>query len=346
MKLAIVLFNLGGPDHVTAIEPFLFNLFSDKAIISVPQPFRWLLAKYISLRRAPVAAEIYAHLGGKSPLLDLTKKQADALNLTVSQQLGENVEINTFISMRYWHPMSEECAKNVKEFNPDHVVLLPLYPQFSTTTTGSSLKNWHKAARKVSLKAKVTTICCYPENEGFIEAMVENLLPQIEEIRFLNKPRILFSAHGLPKKIIDKGDPYQSHVEKTALAIVKKLNIPSLDWWVSYQSRVGPLEWIGPNTEDEIERAGREKVPLIIVPVSFVSEHSETLVELDIEYREVANNAGVPAYMRTPAVGTHPSFIKGLSQLVLDHIGDDLDIKPDGKIKICEQKHSACICQD
>lgn len=346
MKLAIVLFNLGGPDHVTTIEPFLFNLFNDKAIISVPQPIRWLLAKYIALRRAPVAAEIYAHLGGKSPLLDLTRRQADALKETVGQNLGSNVEVQTFISMRYWHPMSDECAKNVKEFNPDHVVLLPLYPQFSTTTTESSLKAWRKSAKKVGLKSKTSAICCYPKNEGFINAIVDNLRPQIEETCYLDKPRVLFSAHGLPKKIIDGGDPYQSQVEQTALAVVKKLNLPNLDWWVCYQSRVGPLEWIGPNTEDEIERAGREKIPLIIVPIAFVSEHSETLVELDIEYKEVATKSGVPSYMRTPAVGTHPSFIKGLSDLVLDHIGDDLDIKCDGKTRICDQKFPRCIYQD
>lgn len=346
MKLAIVLFNLGGPDHVTSIEPFLFNLFNDKAIISAPQPIRWLLAKYISLRRAPVAAEIYAHLGGKSPLLDLTKRQAQALNENVKDKLGHSVEVQTFISMRYWHPMSDECAKNVKEFDPDHVVLLPLYPQFSTTTTESSMKAWHKSAKKSGLKAKTSSICCYPKNEGFIDAIVENLWPQIEETCFLGKPRVLFSAHGLPKKIIDGGDPYQWQVEQTALAVVKKLNLPSLDWWVSYQSRVGPLEWIGPNTEDEIKRAGREKVPLIIVPIAFVSEHSETLVELDIEYKEVADKFGVPSYMRTPAVGIHPSFINGLGNLVLDHIADDLDVKCDGKQRICPKKHTRCICQE
>jgi protoporphyrin/coproporphyrin ferrochelatase len=346
MKLAIVLFNLGGPDQVTSIEPFLFNLFNDKAIISAPQPIRWLLAKYISLRRAPVAAEIYAYLGGKSPILDLTRLQAEALNKSVSTELGSNVEVQTFISMRYWHPMSDECAKNVKDFNPDHIVLLPLYPQFSTTTTESSFKSWHKSAKKIGLKVKTSSICCYPQNEGLIEAIVENLWPQIEETCFLDKPRVLFSAHGLPKKIIDGGDPYQWQVEQTALAVVKKLNLPALDWWVSYQSKVGPMEWIGPSTEDEIERAGREKIPLIIVPIAFVSEHSETLVELDIEYKEHAQKCGVPSYMRTPVVGTHPSFINGLRDLVLDHIGENMDIKCDGKQRICPQKLSRCICKE
>jgi len=345
MKLAIVLFNLGGPDSATAIEPFLFNLFNDKAIINVPQPIRYVLARYISLRRAPVAAELYAHLGNKSPLLELTKEQAAALNSSVSNELSDTVEVQTFISMRYWHPMSDECAKDVKDYDPDHVVLLPLYPQFSTTTTESSLKAWKKSAKKAGIKAKTSTVCCYPTNEGFIDAIVDNLWPQIEETCYLDKPRILFSAHGLPKKIVDKGDPYQWQVEQTALAIVKKLNLPKLDWWVSYQSRVGPLEWIGPNTEDEIKRAGREKVPLIIVPIAFVSEHSETLVELDVEYKEIADEYGVPSYMRTPAVATHPSFIKGLKDLVIDHITNSSDVKPDGNERLCPQKFSRCICQ-
>lgn len=345
MKLAIVLFNLGGPDKVTAIEPFLFNLFNDKAIINVPQPLRYVLAKYISLRRSPVAAEIYAHLGHKSPLLELTQQQANALEISVAKDLDETVEVKSFISMRYWHPMSDECAKNVKEFAPDHIVLLPLYPQFSTTTTESSLKEWKRAAQKVGLKAKTSAVCCYPTNEGFVDAIADKLWPQIEEACYLGKPRVLFSAHGLPKKIVDGGDPYQWQVEQTALAITKKLDLPALDWWVSYQSRVGPMEWIGPNTEDEIIRAGREKIPLIIVPIAFVSEHSETLVELDIEYREVAEKSGVPSYMRTPAVGTHPSFIKGLSDLVLNHVNDDCEIKPEGHIKICPQKLTRCICK-
>ncbi len=344
MKLAIVLFNLGGPDSVNAIEPFLFNLFNDKAIISAPKPIRYLLAKYISMKRAPVAAEIYKHLGNKSPLLELTDEQADALEIAVGEKLGDNVDVKSFVCMRYWHPMSDEVAKDVQEYDPDHIVLLPLYPQFSTTTTESSINDWKQAAKKVGLKKKTSTVCCYPTNDGFVDAVVEKLWPQIEETCFIEKPRVLFSAHGLPKKIIEGGDPYQWQVEQTALAITKKLKLPALDWWVSYQSRVGPLEWIGPNTEDEIIKAGRDKVPLIIVPIAFVSEHSETLVELDIEYRELAEEHGVPSYMRTPSVGTHPSFINGLRDLVISHINDDCDVKPEGHERICPKSHSRCIC--
>jgi len=345
MKLAIVLFNLGGPDSLDAIEPFLFNLFNDKAIIGVPQPFRWMLARYISSKRAPVAAEIYNHLGGKSPLLKLTAEQGDALCQSVSREMGETVDVCSFISMRYWHPMSDECAAQVKEFEPDHIVLLPLYPQFSTTTVESSLKDWTQAAKKAKITAKTSTICCYPTNEGFTAAMADKIRQQHEEASHIGKPRVLFSAHGLPKKIVDKGDPYQWQVEQSALAVVEKLNIPDLDWWVSYQSRVGPAEWIGPDTEAEIIRAGQEKIPLIVVPIAFVSEHSETLVELDIEYREVAEKQGVPAYFRTPAVGTHPFFIDGLRDLVLTHVSNNYDVKPEGGERICPNKHSRCICK-
>jgi ferrochelatase len=346
VKLAVVLFNLGGPDCPEAIEPFLFNLFNDKAIIGVPQPIRWMLARYISSKRAPVAEEIYSHLGGRSPLLKLTNAQGDALSASLSKEMGEHVQVQSFICMRYWHPMSEECATKVKEFNPDQIILLPLYPQFSTTTSESSLKDWEKAAKKAKITAKTNTICCYPTNNGFTSAITDLLLKQIEEASHLGKPRILFSAHGLPKKIVDRGDPYQWQVEQSALSIVEKLNIENLDWWVSYQSRVGPMEWIGPNTEDEIIRAGKERVPLIVVPVAFVSEHSETLVELDIEYKELAEEHGVPAYYRTPAVGTHPFFIDGLRDLVISHISNNYDRQPEDGNRLCPHQHNRCICKE
>ena len=203
MKLAVVLFNLGGPDSVEAIEPFLFNLFNDKAIIGAPQPIRWMLARFISSKRAPVAQEIYGHLGGRSPLLEMTQDQANALREETLLKFGENVEVQTFISMRYWYPMSDDCAEKVKAFEPDHIVLLPLYPQFSTTTSESSIKDWHRAAKKAKINAVTTTVCCYPVNNGFIDAIADFLVPQIEQASQTGKPRILFSAHGLPKKIVD-----------------------------------------------------------------------------------------------------------------------------------------------
>lgn len=312
MKVAIILFNLGGPDSPKAVRPFLRNLFNDPAIITVPGPIRWFLSHLISLRRAPIAREIYQHLGGKSPLLGLTRKQAQALE----DQFDGGDEVKTFIAMRYWHPMSDETAQAVKSFAPERIILLPLYPQFSTTTTGSSLTDWRRAARQADINVPTIAICCYPEEPGFISAIATQTVAAIKEAAKSGNPRVLFSAHGLPRKIVDGGDPYVDHVEMTAAAIVENIAQTDLDWTVCYQSRVGPLEWVGPATEDEIERAGRDGIPLVVVPIAFVSEHSETLVELDIEYKELAFACGVPAYHRVRTVCSDLSFIGGLKNLV------------------------------
>ncbi len=311
-KIAVVLFNLGGPDSPEAVKPFLFNLFNDPAIINLPNPFRWLLAKLISTRRAPKARGIYDLIGGSSPLLANTQAQARALE-TALADLGT---VKCFAAMRYWHPLTEGAALAVREFGPERVVLLPLYPQYSTTTTESSKRAWDRAVKRLGLKAQTGFVRDYPVEPGFIAAVAALIRPHYETAKAHGKPRVLFSAHGLPKKVIDKGDPYQRQVEETAAAVVKELAIPELDWIVCYQSRVGPLEWIKPYTEAEIERAGQDKVPLVVVPVAFVSEHSETLVELDIEYREKAHEDGVPHYERVPTVATHPAFIEGLARLV------------------------------
>lgn len=347
MRVAVILFNLGGPDKPESVKPFLFNLFQDPAIIGLPQPFRWMLAKLISSRRAPVAQEIYKHIGGKSPLLELTTEQADALEVEC-KDVGE---VKAFICMRYWHPMSPEVVTNVKEFSPDKIILLPLYPQFSTTTTGSSIKDWLKQARKAGVTAPTVEICCYPRESGWISAQTKLIAETYEKSTRDQKPddqkpRVLFSAHGLPKKIIEKGDPYQWQVEQTSAAVAQQLNIDGLDWVVCYQSRVGPLEWIGPSTEDEIARAGKEGTPLIVVPIAFVSEHSETLVELDIEYSELAEEAGVPAYYRVPAVGTHPDFISAIGSLVkraFHHDGDENETCISGEGgRLCPADLSQC----
>lgn len=312
-KRAIILFNLGGPDGPDAVEPFLFNLFNDPAIIELPGLLRRFVARLISRRRAPTAREIYAHLGGGSPLLANTEAQARALEVALTQP-GE--ETRCFIAMRYWHPRAEAVARTVATWKPDRVVLVPLYPQYSKTTSGSSLQEWHTAAAKAGLVAATSILCCWPEEGGFIAANAELIQQLYRDAAQHGTPRLLFSAHGLPKKVIRSGDPYQYQVEKSAAAVVTALNLPQLDWRVTYQSRVGPLEWIGPATDDEIRRAGADKVPLIVCPIAFVSDHSETLVELDIEYRHLATESGVPAYFRVPTVATHPIFIGGLARAI------------------------------
>jgi ferrochelatase len=308
MKTAVVLFNLGGPDQPSSVRPFLFNLFYDPAIIGLPSPLRWFIARWISSRRAPVAREIYGQIGGGSPLLANTEAQAQALE----RALGSGFKC--FISMRYWHPRAAEQVRSVKAWQPDRVILMPLYPQFSSTTTASSLREWRAEAKQAGLQVPETVLCCYPDQPGFIAAIVDRVREGLAQLPPSQRaPRLLFSAHGLPQKVVDGGDPYQWQVERSVAAVMTALARPGLDAVLCYQSRVGPLQWLQPSTETEIRRAGAEGVPLVVVPIAFVSEHSETLVELDIEYRHLASKQGVPAYIRVPTVDTLPIFINGLA---------------------------------
>ncbi len=317
MKIAIILFNLGGPDSPEAVQPFLKNLFSDPAIISLPSFLRLPLASFISSRRAPKTRKIYDQIGGSSPILGQTEAQARALEEALGSGIGTEHEWRGYVCMRYWHPMTEAVVRSVKRFAPDRIVLLPLYPQFSTTTTDSSVKAWKAAAVAAKLTVPTQTVCCYPDEAGFIAASVDLVKQGLAEAG--NHPtRVLFSAHGLPEKIIKAGDPYQAQVERTAKAIADRIGnqMAELDWSICYQSRVGPLKWIGPSTDVEVRRAGQDGKAVVLYPLAFVSEHSETLVELDITYRQLAGENRVPAYVRVPAVGTHPRFIAGLADRV------------------------------
>jgi protoporphyrin/coproporphyrin ferrochelatase len=309
-RRAVVLMNLGGPDSLRAVRPFLVNLFSDPAIIGLPSLMRQPLARFIAWRRAKIACEIYDYLGGGSPLLANTEAQARALETV----LGD--EYRCFVAMRYWHPLTREVVAMVKVWQPDEIVCLPLYPQFSRTTTASSLAVWRLEAKRQGLDRPTRMIETYPTTSGFIEALAGLVRPVLDEVAKSQKVRLLFSAHGLPMKIVRAGDPYPGQVEKTAEAVAALLDRPGLDWVVCYQSRVGPLAWLGPTTDDEIRRAGRDGVAVVVAPISFVSEHSETLVELDRDYRNVAERSGVACYRRTPTVGTHPRFIAALAELV------------------------------
>jgi protoporphyrin/coproporphyrin ferrochelatase len=311
-RVAVVLFNLGGPDGPEAVKPFLRNLFSDPAILRVPALLRKPLAAAIAGRRAVVAREIYAKLGGGSPLLANTIAQAQALEAALAG-LGE---VRAFPCMRYWHPRADQVAAEVKAFAPDRLVLLPLYPQFSTTTTASSLADWHGAAKRTALAVPVSAVCCYPTEPGFIQALAQGIRRELEGIDRSQRVRLLLTAHGLPERVVAAGDPYQRQVEDTASAVLRALKMPGLDWQVCYQSRVGPLRWIAPATDAEVRRAGRDRRAVVMAPIAFVSEHSETLVELDIEYGHLAETSGVPVYRRVATVSTAPSFISGLAQLV------------------------------
>lgn len=320
-RYAVVLCNLGGPDQPSAVKPFLFNLFYDPAIIRLPNPFRWLLAKFISSRREKEAQEIYHHLGGKSPILENTTQQASALERILNYT--ETGKYKTFIVMRYWNPMSPKIVQEISAYRPDAVLFLPLYPQFSTTTTSSSLKDFVRAFRRHHTSLPIHVRCCYPTEKDFIAAhcdLIMNVLGLAEATQ--KKVRILFSAHGLPEKIVKEGDPYQWQVEETVQAIITQLNIPHLDAQICYQSRVGPLKWIGPSTDDELRRAARDDVAIILVPVAFVSEHSETLVELDIQYKEMLETFGDIPYFRVPTLQTHQRYMESLKQLCLGAVQD------------------------
>ena len=314
MKKAIILFNLGGPDKLENVQPFLFNLFNDPAILNLPSFIRYPLAKLIANRRTPTAKKIYKELGGSSPILQLTNKQAFALESKLNQE--DNLsEYKCFVVMRCWHPRAENVVKEVISFNPDEVVLMPLYPQYSAATSGSSIKEWNDICKKNNLKVKTSTICCYPTDQNFIQAHKDEI---IKKIAHLDKFKLIFSAHGLPEKNIKKGDPYQWQVEQSVEKIVKSLNIKDLDWVLSYQSRVGPLKWIGPSTEDIIVENSKLGKHIVLVPIAFVSEHSETLVELDIEYKELADKNGCKNYSRVPALGTNENYIKAMSNLIIN----------------------------
>jgi len=310
-RIAVVLFNLGGPDAPEAVRPFLFNLFDDPAIIGLPAPLRHLVAWSIARRRAPIARAIYDRIGGGSPLLANTEAQASAL----TQALDDDA-LRVFVAMRYWQPRADQTATSVALFAPTRIVLLPLYPQFSTTTTASSLQDWARAARAAGLDVPTHVVCCWPETAGFARASAALVRPALRAAAAAGRPRLLFSAHGLPERVVAAGDPYPGQVERTAATVVAALDEPGLDWVLCYQSRVGPLKWIGPSTDREVRRAGADRVPLVVCPIAFVSEHSETLVEIEIEYRHMAEQAGVPRFERVPAVGTHPDFIAALVALV------------------------------
>lgn len=340
-RVAIVLFNLGGPDRPEAIRPFLLNLFRDPAILRVPFFVRPLLARIIARARVAPATANYALLGGRSPLLDLTRQQGTALEAALPE-----IEVKCFIAMRYWHPFSDEAVREVKAWQPDHVVLLPLYPQYSTTTTGSSLTAWREEAARAGLVAPTTTLCCYFDHGRYVAA-IAGLVREAYATARASLPvgtglRVLFSAHGLPEVIVRAGDPYQYQIERSTAAVLAAWDEPGVDWRICYQSRATPQKWLEPSTEAEIERAAHDKVALLVVPIAFVSEHSETLVELDVEYRTLAEKLGVPGYVRVPAPNADAGFISALADLVRDALARGPGLCSHGGGRRCPATHVSC----
>ncbi len=296
------------------------------------------------------ARESYGELGGSSPLLANSQKQAKALQKILNDNADQSVQYKSFVCMRYWHPMAAQVVRDVRDWGATKIVFVPLYPQFSTTTTWSSLEDWDKhAAQAGYVDAPRTMVCCYPFNKGFIEASAEHIMAEYRKADKdgYKNPRILFSAHGLPEDVIKKGDPYQwqceQSAEKIAAELQKKYKLKNLDWQICYQSRVGPKKWIGPSTEDALKQAAADGKSVVIYPHAFTQEHVETLVELDVEYKELADEMGLQGYYRAQTVSTHPAFIAGLADLVNKQLKKETLEAEGGKL-ICPEGFENC-CQ-
>jgi ferrochelatase len=341
-KVAIILFNLGGPNPKTKVKDFLFNLFYDKAIINLPNPFRWIIAKFISSFRAKNSQANYNLIGGYSPIVENTKNQALALEKELNSR---KKEVKVFTCMRYSYPRITDILDDIIKYSPNEILLLPLYPQFSSTTSGSSIEEFITISGPKVINIPVKTVCCFYTEVKFINSQVNLISNQLEKLR--DKDHIvIFSAHGLPKKIIESGDPYQWQVEKTVEKILAKLSFKPKKHIISYQSRVGPVEWIKPYTEDEIIKSAKEKLAIIIVPIAFVSEHLETLVELDIEYKEIAHKYGAETYLRVPTLSTDKLFIESLADIAERFIGENSCKTLSCEFnKLCIDKYSKCISE-
>jgi protoporphyrin/coproporphyrin ferrochelatase len=320
-RVGVLLLNLGGPERLEDVRPFLFNLFSDPEIIRLPFP--WLqqpLAFLISSLRARKSQENYKQIGGGSPLRRITEQQAEALQLKLSER-GQEAQI--YIGMRYWHPFTEEAIARIKRDQIEKLVILPLYPQFSISTSGSSFRLLEQLWQRDSSLDQVeyTAIPSWYHRPGYLRAMADLIAHELDQFPNPDEVCIFFSAHGVPVSYVEEaGDPYQREIEDCTRLIVQTLGRPN-PHTLAYQSRVGPVEWLRPYTDDALlELAAQGVKDLVVVPISFVSEHIETLEEIDIEYRHVAEEAGIENFRRVPALNTHAGFIEDLTDLVAESL--------------------------
>ena len=318
MKLGVVLFQLGGPDSLESIEPFLYNLFSDPDIIDFPfaRVARQPLARLIASRRARHVAHHYAEIGGKSPLLEFTMRQASALET----ELRRDFDTRVAVAMRYWHPLTPEALGKLERHMPEEVVLLPLYPQYSKTTTGSSLNEWQRRFHTNGWRPRVHIVREFHEDPAYIDSVVEMVNRSLDGLAETSDIDFVFSAHSVPVAVIEAGDPYQRQIERTADLVWRR------GGWsgrrhVCYQSKVGASKWLQPSMHQTIKQLaaeGREHV--LVVPISFVSDHIETLHEIDIETREQAHSLGIEDFRMAAGLNDAPSFISALAGLVRRHV--------------------------
>lgn len=320
-RVGVLLLNLGGPEQLEDVRPFLFNLFSDPEIIRLPFP--WLqkpLAWLIATLRNSQSQDNYRQIGGGSPLLKITEAQAEALEQRLTE-IGQAARI--YIGMRYWYPFTEEAIARIKRDRLQKLVILPLYPQFSISTSGSSFRVLEEMWQADSSLRQIeyTLIPSWYDHPGYLSAMADLIAQELTKFDNPDQVHIFFSAHGVPQSYVDEaGDPYQAEIEACTRLIMKTLNRPNVHT-LAYQSRVGPVEWLKPYTEEALQELGEQGVKdLLVVPISFVSEHIETLQEIDIEYREIAEEAGIDNFQRVPALNTHPVFIDALAQLVVNSL--------------------------
>ncbi|MGC9528917.1 MAG: ferrochelatase [Limnospira sp.] len=343
-RVGVLLLNLGGPEQLEDVRPFLYNLFSDPEIIRLP--FTWLqkpLAWMISTSRYTKSQENYKEIGGGSPLRRITEEQAAALQQKLQEQ-GHDVQV--YVGMRYWHPFTEEALVKIKRDRIEELVILPLYPQFSISTSGSSFRLLERIWETDPALQNIdyTVIPSWYERSGYLQAMAQLIAQELNHCPDPDKVHLFFSAHGVPLKYVEEaGDPYQQEIEACTEAIIKTLNRPN-SHTLAYQSRVGPVEWLKPYTEEAIPELAQQGVEdLLVVPISFVSEHIETLQEIDMEYRELAEESGIKNFYRVPALNTHPVFIQDLADLVVEslekpNIHFSEVVRPDKKMKMYPQE--------
>ena len=327
-RVGIVLLNLGGPERIQDVGPFLYNLFADPEIIRLPipalqKPLAWL----ISTLRSNKSQEAYRSIGGGSPLRRITDQQARELQSLLRQR---QVDATTYVAMRYWHPFTESAVADMKADGIEQVVVLPLYPHFSISTSGSSFRELQRLRQGDERFAQLPlrAIRSWHDHPGYLKAMAQLIEREIDACVDPSTAHVFFSAHGVPKSYVEEaGDPYQKEIESCAELIMKTLGREN-PWTLAYQSRVGPVEWLQPYTEEALEELGEKGVKeLVVVPISFVSEHIETLEEIDIEYREIATEAGVSNFRRVPALDTDPTFIASLADLVETSLaGPEVDL--------------------
>ncbi len=325
MKTAIVLFNLGGPEDLASVEPFLVNLFSDREIIELPfgaalQP---VVARLIARMRGPSVRRNYQRIGGGSPQLRITRAQAAALEEQLNAGLGGHRDFQVFIAMRYSRPSSADALEAIAAAGIRRIVTLTLFPHWSKATTGSSQNEFARALAdpRWAGRFEVSHIDHYYDDPVYLDALTATVRDAWDAIpgERRNRTVILFSAHGLPQKFIDEGDPYVEHIQATRWGILERLDLPNRQL-LAYQSRTGPVKWLGPGTEQTIEELGREGVKdVFVIPLSFVSDHIETLYEVDMLFADAAREAGITGYYRPAALNTHPLFIDALAGLVRRH---------------------------